>query len=49
MQYVQAGDLSAIAAPMDFVGVNYYMRNIIRSEAIPESRNEPRTSPAGRN
>ena len=23
---------------MDFLGVNYYMRNIIRSEAIPESR-----------
>ena len=43
MPYVQAGDLAAIAAPMDFVGVNYYMRNIIRSEAIPESRNEPRT------
>ena len=43
MQYVQAGDLAAIAAPMDFVGVNYYMRNIIRSDAIPESQNEPRT------
>ena len=43
MQYVQAGDLAAIAAPMDFIGVNYYMRNIIRSDAIPESQNEPRT------
>ena len=43
MPYVQAGDLAAIAAPMDFLGVNYYMRNIVRSEAIPESQNEPRT------
>ena len=43
MQYVQAGDLAAIAAPMDFLGVNYYMRNIIRSDAIPESQNEPKT------
>ena len=43
MPYVQAGDLAAIAAPMDFLGVNYYMRNIARSEAIPESANEPPT------
>ena len=43
MSFVQPGDLAAIAAPADFLGVNYYMRNIIRSEAIPESRNERRT------
>jgi beta-glucosidase len=43
MPYVQAGDLAVIAAPMDFLGVNYYMRNIARSEAIPESENEPPT------
>ena len=43
MRYVQAGDLAAIAAPMDFLGVNYYMRNIIRSDAIPEIQNEPKT------
>ena len=43
MPYVQPGDLAAIAAPMDFLGVNYYMRNIVRSEAIPESENEPPT------
>ena len=43
MPYVQPGDLAAIAAPLDFLGVNYYMRNIVRSEAIPESQNEPRT------
>jgi len=44
MSFVQPGDLAAIAAPADFLGVNYYMRNIVRSEAIPESRNERRTA-----
>jgi beta-glucosidase len=43
MPYVDPGDLAAIAAPLDFLGVNYYMRNIARSEAIPESQNAPRT------
>lgn len=43
MAFVRAGDLAAIAAPQDFLGVNYYMRNIIRSEAIPERQNERRT------
>jgi beta-glucosidase len=43
MPYVEPGDLAAIAAPQDFLGVNYYMRNIARSEAIPEGQNEPRT------
>ena len=43
MPYVEPGDLAAIAAPLDFLGVNYYMRNIARSEAIPESQNAPRT------
>ena len=43
MPYVEPGDLGAIAAPLDFLGVNYYMRNIARSEAIPESQNAPRT------
>jgi beta-glucosidase len=43
MACVQPGDLAAIAAPVDFVGVNYYFRNIIRSETVPEGENEPRT------
>jgi beta-glucosidase len=43
MPFVQIGDLAAIAAQVDFLGVNYYMRGIIRSEAIPESKNAPRT------
>ena len=40
MTMVKAGDLEAIAAPADFLGVNYYNRSIIRSEAIPEEANE---------
>ena len=43
MDFVRPRDLEAIAAPMDFVGVNYYYRNIARSTAVPESENAPRT------
>ncbi len=43
LDFVQPGDMAAIAAPIDFLGVNYYFRSIIRSEAIPEARNAPRT------
>ena len=43
MPYIQPGDMTVIAAPVDFVGVNYYFRNIIRSEAVPEHENAPRT------
>ena len=38
MPYIQPGDMTVIAAPVDFVGVNYYFRNIIRSEAVPERK-----------
>ncbi|MCA9684333.1 MAG: beta-glucosidase [Myxococcales bacterium] len=41
MTMVQPGDLEAIAAKADFLGVNYYNRSIFRSEAIPEADNEP--------
>ena len=41
MNFVQAGDLETIAVPLDFVGVNYYTRHVVRSEAIPEKENEP--------
>jgi beta-glucosidase len=37
------GDLDAIAAPCDFLGVNYYMRAVVRSDALPEAENLPRT------
>lgn len=40
--FVQPGDLDVIAAPTDFLGVNYYSRAIVRSSVIPEAQNEPR-------
>jgi beta-glucosidase len=43
MQFVRPGDLDALATPLDFLGVNYYMRGIVRSDAVPEAQNEPRT------
>ncbi len=33
LPFVQDGDLRAIAAPMDFLGVNYYSRAIVRADA----------------
>src|SRR5690606_41388555 len=41
MDFVQPGDLDVIAAPIDFLGINYYSRHVIRSEAI---RSEEHTS-----
>jgi beta-glucosidase len=32
---VREGDLATIAAPLDFLGVNYYTRHIVRSSAYP--------------
>jgi beta-glucosidase len=43
MDFVQAGDLEAIAATLDFLGVNYYARAIVRSTEVPEASNAPRT------
>jgi len=43
MDFVQAGDLRAIAAPLDFLGVNYYTRGVVRSSVVPEAENAPRT------
>ena len=39
---VRPGDLEAIAASTDFLGVNYYNRAVVRSD-VPEAENEPRT------
>jgi beta-glucosidase len=33
MNFVQNGDMKAISAPMDFLGVNYYNREVVRSNA----------------
>ena len=40
---VRDGDLRAIAAPLDFLGVNYYFRLVMRSTALAEKDNQPRT------
>ncbi len=42
LSFVYPGDMDLIAAPIDFLGVNYYSRQIARSTAIPESKNAPR-------
>ncbi|MEZ4472837.1 MAG: GH1 family beta-glucosidase [bacterium] len=41
--FIQPGDLEAIAAPTDFLGINYYTRGIIRSDRVPEAENAPVT------
>jgi beta-glucosidase len=43
MHFVQPGDMQEIATPIDWLGVNYYSRGIVRSERIAESANAPRT------
>jgi beta-glucosidase len=44
MSFIQRGDLDTIAEPVDFIGLNYYFRNIARSNLIGESENSPRTT-----
>lgn len=36
LPFVQAGDLEAISTPLDFLGVNYYTRAVVRSDADGE-------------
>jgi beta-glucosidase len=43
MSFADSRDMEAIAAPLDFLGVNYYFRRIVRSEEVSESDNEPPT------
>ncbi len=43
MEFLQGGDMQKIAAPVDFLGVNYYTRNIARSKTVPEDENAPPT------
>jgi beta-glucosidase len=42
LPFVQEGDLAAIATPTDFLGINYYSRNVIRAK-VTEAENTPRT------
>ncbi len=39
--FIHEGDLEAIAEPIDFLGINYYSRGIIRSDKVTETDNEP--------
>ncbi len=43
MDFIQENDLETIAVPLDFLGVNYYSRGVVRSKDISEAENEPRT------
>jgi beta-glucosidase len=43
LPFVLPGDLARIAAPTDFLGINYYSRAVVRSERVAESDNAPRT------
>ena len=36
-EYIQSGDMEAIAAPIDFLGVNFYNRSIHRNYAAPDN------------
>lgn len=45
MRFVRPGDLDEIQTPIDFLGVNYYSRAVVRSTRIAESENAPRTIP----
>jgi beta-glucosidase len=37
MTFIQPGDFEAIAAPTDFLGVNYYTRSIVRDEEAADN------------
>ena len=43
MDFVQDGDMDVIATQIDFIGVNYYTRNIARAQSVSEEDNAPRT------
>jgi beta-glucosidase len=45
LPFVRPGDLAAIAAPLDFLGVNYYSRNVLSGAAGPAGEPAPRTVP----
>lgn len=47
MDFVQRGDMEKIAAPLDFLGVNYYTRGIARAETLSEADNLPRSVTPG--
>ena len=44
LTFVQSGDLDAIAASTDFLGVNYYTTTVLRDEVAAEGENQPPVS-----
>jgi beta-glucosidase len=47
LPFVAPMDLATIAAPLDFLGINYYSRAVVRSDRIAEADNAPRTVHVG--
>jgi beta-glucosidase len=47
MDFVREGDLKVIAEPLDFLGVNYYTRRVVRSQEVPPEKNMPVEIAAG--
>jgi len=43
LDFVRPGDLETMGVQTDFLGINYYSRAVIRSEAVPEHENAPPT------
>ena len=43
MAFVQAGDMETLSVPVDFIGINYYHRSVVRSEKVSEAENAPQT------
>ena len=43
LTFVRDGDMELISAPIDFLGVNYYNRHVLRSTEVPEAENMPAT------
>ncbi len=46
MPFVKPGDMDVVARDIDFLGVNYYSRAIVRSAHVPEADNLPPTAVA---
>ncbi len=43
MDFIESGDMELIAEPVDFLGINYYTRNIARATDLKEDENAKRT------
>jgi len=45
LPFVEPGDLAAISAPLDFLGLNYYSRNVLSGAPGPAGEPAPRSVP----